>query len=131
MATDGSCFDGLSFRSCDAQNPNFYFGIGLKMVGGEAVRTMYKWHNPSKCLGKSGSDTKLVSCTDASAKYWGLKDGKLSQNGGQLCVVRDLQNGAHMAKCPTAFEYMTMTIPQVDSGGSSQALETTRRSGRY
>ena len=48
MATDGSCFDGLSFRTCDAQNPNFYFGIGLKMVGGEAVRSMYKWHNPSK-----------------------------------------------------------------------------------
>ena len=132
MLPGSYCFDGLRFRTCDAQNPAMYFGIGLELKGGEAVRTFYRWHNPSKCLGRAGSDTKLMGCNEGGAKSWGLKDGAPLQNGGKWCVVRDLENMGHVVKCSTDnFEYVQVTIPQMAQPESAVVDPRRANKGRY
>ena len=77
-----------------------YWGVGIKFDKSGVVRTLYKWHDPSKCLVWKGNEAKLGACTDSAAKHWGLSRlGQLSQDSGKWCVVRDLENNAHVQKC--------------------------------
>src|SRR3546814_16237667 len=51
LTADGACFDGEVFRKCSAQDPDIYFGVGLKFDwSGRPHRYFYKQKDPSKCI---------------------------------------------------------------------------------
>jgi len=122
MSVDGYCLDGKKFTQCNAKNAEIYWGIGIRFGGkGESIRTLFKFHSPTKCLAKSGNDLDLKACDDSSAKHWGLKDGQLSI-ANTLCVVRDLDNVAHVQKCSKGnFENIQMGIPQTSTSTEVEA----------
>lgn len=123
QASDGACFDGLRFRTCDPNSGGQICGAGIRFGGkGDVNRFLYRWHDPTKCLARDGVDTKLGACTDGGAKQWGLKHGQLSQNDGKHCVVRALDNMAHMVDCSKGHEYVSLAL------GQSQATTSETQS---
>jgi hypothetical protein len=58
-ASDGSCFDGSSFRSCYGVGASkLLWGIGMRYVGGEAVRYLFLFSPKERhnCLVHKGTD---------------------------------------------------------------------------
>ena len=107
--SDGSCFDGTSFRSCDPSVGKIVWGWGL--VGGnkgKVERFLYHWHDSTSCLGKGKGDGMTMGTCSAKTASWALdSNGRLSTGG--MCLVRGLGNEAHLVKCKTgAFEHMAV-----------------------
>jgi hypothetical protein len=101
-ASDGSCFDGTMFRTCDASAAALVWGWGLRFGGksGES-KYLYKWHDPATCLRRDKVATALDAC-DASGEWRLSILGELSSDRGKYCVVRSLYNEVRMVKCSAA-----------------------------
>jgi len=111
-SADGMCFDGIRFRHCNAQDESLLWGIGVRFGSkGDAMRSFFKYFDGSKCLSKTSKGPVLGPCTDAPARKWGLKDGKLVHEN-KMCVVRKKDNTAALVKCDTAFEHISLAIPE-------------------
>jgi len=119
-ASDGSCFDGKIFRSCDQTNAAIVWGWGLRTAkSGDVVKFLYRWHDSKTCLVKDGTATNVGSCDSGSA-VWGLEKGELSHDNGKLCLVRGLNNEAHLLKCKDSHEHVEMAL----TGLRSNAMTT-------
>ena len=63
---------------------------------------MYPYYVCCACTG---------DCTDATALSWGLHNGQLSYDNGNMCVVRSPENFAELSPCSRAFEYIALEVP--------------------
>lgn len=80
---------------------------------GKAKRYFFNFHYSDRdsCIVASGASVKKGSCKDKGALEWGLRDGELSVRNGQMCLARQTDETAVMAKCSVAAEYITVDVP--------------------
>eukprot|EP01038_Epipyxis_sp_PR26KG_P013280 gene13280-17793_t len=123
---DGKCFDGEKFRSCDGPQPTkLLWGIGIKFVGGQAMRYFYHYGiaDRSGCIVSTNGDKKVGRglCSTKAALNWALYGGQLAKNG-KMCVTRKSDDSAVLAKCTVSSEFILMDIPTVQTTEQLAAL---------
>ena len=111
-ASDGSCFDGVKFKTCSASSPSLVWGWGIGHGSkGDAFKVLFKWLAQESCLVRDGSaGTGLGGCGSTGSRWALSPDGQLSTDGNKFCVVRGLDNSAYVAKCAAGFEYLHMEV---------------------
>lgn len=114
-SADGSCFDGAKFRSCTGSGSgSLLWGVGIKYVWGEANQYLFSFSKKEKtCLNRKGRKVSKDTCDAAGTLGWGMVDGALSSQKGQLCIARRESDEAFLLPCKQGSEYITMEIPSV------------------
>lgn len=127
-AADGTCFDGNKFRSCEgAGAKKLLWGVGVRYVWGEAKRYLFSFNveDRSHCLVAHGSTVQKGLCKEAGATTWALAGGQLTYGDkGANCLARKTDDTAVLAKCSSAYEYVTLEVPSVYT--NEQLLEMLR-----
>jgi len=125
-AADGACFDGSKFRDCTGRGESLlHWGVGVKYIFNEARRYFFNFdvQYRGSCIVAHGKKVMKGDCKDKGALRWSLNEGKLTAQGGKVCLVRLPNDQAAMDSSGAEnCEFIALEVPSVYSDEQIAAI---------